>query len=121
MFANIVMVLLASFSFKEYESFRRVVDAVLDVWALVLGSVYRRCCAQSLFVRSSQPGLQPGNQHSVPGLPHYFLVVPGFEKSITSAELFYFLESNTGLLSFSLTGILTIKLTPVIGKFFKTG
>jgi hypothetical protein len=37
MLANMVVVLLATFGFKEYEAFRRVVDAVLDVWALILG------------------------------------------------------------------------------------
>jgi hypothetical protein len=37
MLANIVVVLLARFGFKEYESFRHIMDAIMDVWALILG------------------------------------------------------------------------------------
>jgi hypothetical protein len=37
MLANLVIVFLARFGIKERESFRRVVDAILDVWALILG------------------------------------------------------------------------------------
>jgi hypothetical protein len=71
MLANLVIVFLARFGIKEYESFKRFVDAILDVWALILGvyillATYNRSTNDLL----SLGVLLLGNQHSVPGLPH---------------------------------------------------
>jgi hypothetical protein len=52
MLAHIAIVFLARFRIQEEESFRRLVDAVLDVWECL----YPRCRVQPFYVCSSQPG-----------------------------------------------------------------
>jgi hypothetical protein len=70
--AIIVIVFLARSGVKECESFRSVVDEISDVWALIFGvSILTLPRTVPLCVLLSLGVLQPGNQHSVPGLPHY--------------------------------------------------
>jgi hypothetical protein len=86
--AIIVIVFLARFGIKEYESLKRVVDAITDVWALMLGVsisplprtvplrvFFAACVCCSLAINTVFQAYLTT-----------FLVDPGFEKSITTID-----------------------------------
>jgi hypothetical protein len=56
MLANLVIVFLVRFGIKEHESFWRVTDAILDVWALILGVSISSLRRTTPYDCSSQPG-----------------------------------------------------------------
>ncbi|PNF33395.1 hypothetical protein B7P43_G04164 [Cryptotermes secundus] len=88
MLAHIVIVFLARFRIQENESFKRFVDAVLDVWALILGvSILSlpRTSPLRLFLSAWMCYSLAINTVFQAYLTTY-LVDPGFEKSITSIE-----------------------------------
>ncbi|PNF33402.1 hypothetical protein B7P43_G04163 [Cryptotermes secundus] len=88
MLAHIVIVFLARFQIQEIESFKRFVDAVLDVWALILGvSILSlpRTSPLRLFFSAWMCYSLAINTVFQAYLTTY-LVDPGFEKSITSIE-----------------------------------
>ncbi|PNF33397.1 hypothetical protein B7P43_G04166 [Cryptotermes secundus] len=88
MLAHIVIVFLARFQIQENESFKRFVDAVLDVWALILGvSILSlpRTNPLRLFLSAWMCYSLAINTVFQAYLTTY-LVDPGFEKSITSIE-----------------------------------
>jgi hypothetical protein len=86
--AIIVIVFLARFGLKEYESFTRVVDAILDVWALILGvsvSPLPRTVPLRVFF-SAWVCYSLAINTVFQAYLTTFLVDPGFEKSITSVD-----------------------------------
>ncbi|PNF33396.1 hypothetical protein B7P43_G04165 [Cryptotermes secundus] len=88
MLAPIVIVFLARFRIQENESFKRFMDAVLDVWALILGvSILSlpRTSPLRLFFSAWMCYSLAINTVFQAYLTTY-LVDPGFEKSITSIE-----------------------------------
>jgi hypothetical protein len=86
--AIIVIVFLARFGLKEYESFRRVVDAITDVWALILGvsvSPLPRTVPLRVFF-SAWVCCSLAINTVFQAYLTTFLVDPGFEKSIKNVE-----------------------------------
>jgi hypothetical protein len=86
--AIIVIVFLARFGLKEYESFRRVVDAITDVWALILGvsvSPLPRTVPLRVFF-SAWVCYSLAINTVFQAYLTTFLVDPGYEKSIASTE-----------------------------------
>jgi hypothetical protein len=86
--AIIVIVFLARFGIKEYESFRRVVAAIIDVWALILGvsiSPLPRTVPLRVFF-SAWVCYSLAINTVFQAYLTTFLVDPGYEKSITSVE-----------------------------------
>jgi hypothetical protein len=88
MLANLVIVCLARSGIKEHESFRRLVEAILDVWALILGvsiSSLPRTTPLRLFF-SAWVCYSLAINTVFQAYLTTFLVDPGFEKSITNTE-----------------------------------
>jgi hypothetical protein len=86
--AVVVTVFLARFAVKEYESFRHFMNAILDVWALILGvsvSSLPRSTPLRLFFTAWVCYSLAINTVFQAYLTT-FLVDPGFERSITSVE-----------------------------------
>jgi hypothetical protein len=86
--AIIVIVFLARFGLKEYESFRRIVDAITDVWALILGvsvSPMPRSVPLRVFF-SAWVCYSLAINTVFQAYLTTFLVDPGYEKSIASTE-----------------------------------
>jgi hypothetical protein len=85
---KIVVVFLTTFGLKEYESFRRVVDAVLDVWALILGvpvsPLPRTVPLRMFFYARACYGLTINTVFQA--YITAFLTHPGFEKSIKNED-----------------------------------
>jgi hypothetical protein len=89
--ANVAIVFLARFRINEYKSFRLFTDAILDVWALILGvsiSSLPRTIPLRLFFSAWMCYSLAINTVFQAYLTT-FLVDPGFEKSITSIEEVY--------------------------------
>jgi hypothetical protein len=104
MLAIVAIVFLARFGIKEYESFRRFVDAILDVWGLILGvciSLLPRTTPLRLFFAAwlcYSLGIRTVFQADLTK----FLVDPGNEKSITSVEEIFTSGTKYGFSSFFL-------------------
>ncbi|PNF33401.1 hypothetical protein B7P43_G04162 [Cryptotermes secundus] len=101
MLAHIVIVFLARSRIQENESFKRFVDAVLDVWALILGvSILSlpRTTPLRLFFSAWVCYSLAINTVFQAYLTTY-LVDPGFEKSITSIEELFASGTKYGFFS----------------------
>jgi hypothetical protein len=86
--ATFIVVFLATFGSTEYESFRRFVDAITDVWALILGvsiSVMPRTIPLRFFF-SAWVWYSLAMNTVFQAYLTTFLVDPGLEKSITNIE-----------------------------------
>jgi hypothetical protein len=86
--ANLMIIFLARIGTKEHESFRRSLDVILDVWALILGvsiSSLPRTNPLRLFF-SAWVCYSLAINTVFQAYLTTFLVDPGFEKSITSIE-----------------------------------
>jgi hypothetical protein len=86
--ANIVIAFLARYGINEHESFRRIVDAITDVWALMLGvsiSPLPRTVPLRVFF-SAWVCYSLAINTVFQAYLTTFLVDPGFEKSVTSRE-----------------------------------
>jgi hypothetical protein len=99
--AIFVIVFLARFGGKEYESFRRVVNAIVDVWALILGvsiSPLPRTVPLQLFF-SAWVCYSLAINTVFQAYLTTFLVDPGFEKSIKNVEEVFTSGVKYGFLS----------------------
>jgi hypothetical protein len=101
--ATLVIIILASFGIKEHISFRRFVDAILDVWALILGvpiSSLPRTIPLLLFF-SAWVCYSLAINTVFQAYLTTFLVDPGFEKSITCIEEVFTSGTKYGFTSFT--------------------
>jgi hypothetical protein len=114
MLENLVFVFLARFGIKEYESFRRFLDVILDVWTLILGfsisSLPRTAPLKLVF--SAWVYYSLAIKTVFQAYLTKFLMDRGLEKSITSIEEVFTSGTNYGFPSIYFDHIFNNKTDP---------